>query len=81
MPLCNDGEISLSVVLIITTIKRRGCGGGSAMWVLCCQHNNCADSTIPTLHTTTMAHFRIIPKCCPRVCNTNSFETLSGSTQ
>ena len=28
MPLCNDGEISSSVVLIITTIKRRGWGGG-----------------------------------------------------
>ena len=27
MRLCNDGEISLSVVLIITTIKRCGCGG------------------------------------------------------
>ena len=25
MRLCNDGEISSSVVLIITTIKRRGC--------------------------------------------------------
>jgi len=28
MRLCNDGEISSSEVLIITTIKRRGCGGG-----------------------------------------------------
>ena len=28
MWLCNDGEISSSVVLIITTIKRHGCGGG-----------------------------------------------------
>ena len=28
MPLCNDGEVSSSVVLIITTIKRRGWGGG-----------------------------------------------------
>ena len=28
MRLCNDGEISSSVVLIITTIKRRGWGGG-----------------------------------------------------
>ena len=37
MRLCNDGEISSSVVLIITTIKRRGKGGGvcSVMWVLC----------------------------------------------
>ena len=26
--LCNDGEISSSVVLIITTIKRRGWEGG-----------------------------------------------------
>ena len=41
MRLCNDGEISSSVVLIITTIKRRGflveSGGGryTVMWVLC----------------------------------------------
>jgi len=28
MRLCNDGEISSSVVLVITTIKRRGEGGG-----------------------------------------------------
>ena len=35
MGLCNDGEISSSVVLIITTIKRRGWGGCSVMWVLC----------------------------------------------
>jgi len=28
MRLCNDGEISSSVVLIITTIKRRGWVGG-----------------------------------------------------
>ena len=37
MPLCNDGEISSSVVLVITTIKRRGWKGGgcSVMWVLC----------------------------------------------
>ena len=28
MRLCNDGEISSSVVMIITTIKRRGWGGG-----------------------------------------------------
>jgi len=26
--LCNDGEISTSVVLVITTIKRRGWEGG-----------------------------------------------------
>jgi len=35
MLLCNDGEISLYVVLIITTITRRGWGGVSVMWVLC----------------------------------------------
>jgi len=36
MRLCNDGEISSSVVLIITTIERRGwVGGVSVMWVLC----------------------------------------------
>ena len=35
MRLCKDGEISSSVVLIITTIKRRGWGGYSVMWVLC----------------------------------------------
>ena len=36
MRLCNDGEIS-SVILIVTTIKRRswGRGGCSVMWVLC----------------------------------------------
>jgi len=38
MRLCNDGEIS-SVILIVTTIKRRGwLGGGgecSVLWVLC----------------------------------------------
>jgi len=28
MRLCNDGEISSSVDLIISTIKRRGWGGG-----------------------------------------------------
>jgi hypothetical protein len=28
MGLCNDGELSSSVVLIITTIKRRALGGG-----------------------------------------------------
>ena len=28
MRLCDDGEISSSVILIITTIKRRGRGGG-----------------------------------------------------
>jgi len=28
MGLCNDGEISSSVVWIITTIKRRSWGGG-----------------------------------------------------
>ena len=35
MRLRDDGEISSSVVLIIITIKRRGCGGrgGSVMWV------------------------------------------------
>jgi len=38
MRLCNDGEISSSVVLVITTIKRRGWGMGGGcyvMWVLC----------------------------------------------
>ena len=36
MWLCNDGEISLSVVLIVTTIMRRGwVEGCSVMWVLC----------------------------------------------
>jgi len=37
MWLCNDGEISSSVVLFITTIKRRGWrrGGCFVMWVLC----------------------------------------------
>jgi len=35
MRLCNDGDISSSVVLIITAIKRCGWGGGSVMWVLC----------------------------------------------
>ena len=29
--LCNDGEISSSVVLVITTIKRRGLGGGEVL--------------------------------------------------
>jgi len=33
MLLCHDGEISSSVVFIIITIKKRGCGGGSVMWV------------------------------------------------
>jgi len=35
--LCNDGKISSSAVLIITSIKRRGWGGegGSVMCVLC----------------------------------------------
>jgi len=28
MRLCNDGEISSAVVLVITAIKRRGWGGG-----------------------------------------------------
>jgi len=27
MRLCNDGEISSSVVLVVSTIKRRGLGG------------------------------------------------------
>ena len=31
MRLCNDGEISSSVVLIITTIKRRGLGVGGGV--------------------------------------------------
>jgi len=37
MRLCNDGEISSSVIVIITTIKGRGLRGGgcSVMWVLC----------------------------------------------
>ena len=35
MRLCNDGEISSSVVLIITIIKTVAWGGGSVMWVLC----------------------------------------------
>ena len=35
MRLCKDGEISSSMVLVITTIKRRGWVGGSIMWVLC----------------------------------------------
>jgi len=34
MQLCKDGEISSSVVLVITNIKRPG-WGGSVMWVLC----------------------------------------------
>ena len=36
MRLCNDREISSSVVLVTTTIKRRGWeeGGCSVMWVL-----------------------------------------------
>ena len=33
--LCNDGEISSSVVLIITIIKTVAWGGGSVIWVLC----------------------------------------------
>jgi len=35
MLLCHDGEILSSVVFIIITIKRRGCGGGGVpvMWV------------------------------------------------
>ena len=32
--LCNFGEISPSVVLILTTIKRRGCGEGGGRGVL-----------------------------------------------
>jgi len=36
MRLCNFGEISSSVVLVITTIKRLGWEGGCfVMWVLC----------------------------------------------
>ena len=35
MWLCNDGEISSSVVLIITTIKRRGWGWGWGGGVFC----------------------------------------------
>jgi len=34
MRLCNDGEISSSVVLIIATIRRLGCGGGG--WGVFC---------------------------------------------
>ena len=30
MRLCNDGEISSSVIMIITTIKRRGWRGGGS---------------------------------------------------
>ena len=35
--LCNDGEISSSVVMIISIIVTvaEGCGGFSVMWVLC----------------------------------------------
>jgi len=36
MRLCNDGEISSSVVLIITTIKR---GTAVAQWLRCCATN------------------------------------------
>ena len=35
MQLCNDGEISSSVVLIITVIETVAGVGGSVMWVLC----------------------------------------------
>jgi len=35
MRLCNDGEISSSVVLVITTIKRRGWGVGGGRVVFC----------------------------------------------
>ena len=35
MWLCNNGENSSSVFLIITIIKRRGCEEGHVMWVLC----------------------------------------------
>ena len=35
MRLCNDGEISSCVVLIITIIETVAGGGGSVMWVLC----------------------------------------------
>jgi len=35
MWLCNDGEISSSVVLVITNITIRGWGEGYVMWVLC----------------------------------------------
>ena len=36
MWVCNDGEISSSVVVIITIIKRRGWGRVcSVMWILC----------------------------------------------
>ena len=38
MRLCNDCEISSSVVLVITTIKRRGWGGGGVL-----QCGYCAD--------------------------------------
>jgi len=31
MRLCSDGEISSSVVLIVTAIKRRGWGGGGVL--------------------------------------------------
>jgi len=41
MRLRNDGEISSSVVLIITTIKRRG-WGGSLMGLLCCLGVQCS---------------------------------------
>ena len=34
MRFCNDGEISSSVLLIITIIETVG-GGGSVIWVLC----------------------------------------------
>ena len=33
MLLCHVGEISSSMVFIVITIKRRGCGGVSVMWV------------------------------------------------
>jgi len=31
MRLCKDGEISSSVVLVVTTIKKRGLGGGGVL--------------------------------------------------
>jgi len=56
MRLCNDGEISSSVVLIITTIKRRGWEGGGVLltkylYLFIYTHNG--DGTFQNRHTYT----------------------------
>ena len=90
MQLCNDGEISLSVVLIITTIKRYDWGSGGVfcnvvlvtkyLHLLCIQTDSgtyLASQPMDTWHSLPRAKADKLPPSSAKVKNAHSYTFTS----